>query len=178
MTLVVGNVVARNGRWIITSSQTLSLVESIELDYPLIDAIDVAKLAFEYTEGVKTYAQEGNRIVGKTGAGLASYGEEVTVDCRELNNDGDRTLMTVSGSKEVATNVTANPDEYVRRFVSAVHDLNGRPMTEIVDLADRQLAANGTKEVTDSDQQASGTWLLYAAFAVIVLFMLFALASI
>lgn len=153
-------------------------MESIQLEATREDAIDIAKLAFEYTSGIKTYTQEGNYVIGKTGAGLASYGEKVIVECQSVGDDDQQTLVTVSGEKEVSTNITANPDKYVRRFVSEFHNLRDRPMSEIVDLADQHIAANGTKEVTDSSDQASGKWVMYVVFAAIILFVFLMMASI
>lgn len=153
-------------------------MESIQLEAGQADAIDIAKLAFEYTSGIKTYIQHGNRVIGKTGAGLASYGEKVIVECQQAGGDDKQTVLTVSGEKEVSTNITANPEKYVRQFVSEVYNLKGRSMSEIVDLADQQIAANGTKEVTDSSDQASGKWIMYVVVAMIFLFVFLMIASI
>ncbi|WP_135534453.1 hypothetical protein [Halostella pelagica] len=153
-------------------------MESVQLKASETDAIDIAKLAFEYTSGIKTYYQERNYIIGKTGAGLGSYGEKVIVECQNAGGDNSQTVMTVSGEKEVSTNITANPDKYVRRFVSNIHNLKDRPMSEIVELADQHMTANGTKEVTDSSNQSSGNWLMYVVFAMVFVFMIMMMSSI
>jgi len=77
----------------------VSAMENVELERSLPDTIDTAKLAFELTDGIETYHQSGNRIVGKTGVSFGSYGETVVVDCKTLRGGptdaGDRRRRAV-----------------------------------------------------------------------------------
>jgi hypothetical protein len=154
----------------------VSAMENVELERSLPDTIDTAKLAFELTDGIETYHQSGNRIVGKTGVSFGSYGETVVVDCKTLSEEDPRTLVTVVGERSVDVNITANPDKYVQRYLGSLRTLETEPMADVLRLADDHIADNGSKEVTSADQQADGSWLLYVVVAgtLFLFFLMFA----
>lgn len=90
-------------------------MEDITADMDRSNATVAVKRAFETTDGIKTYHEDGSQIVGKTGWQLSSYGESVIVQLQPTNN-GTQTRIVVHSEKDVSFNITANPDRYESRF--------------------------------------------------------------
>lgn len=145
----------------------------IELEYPREDAKSVVKLAFENTGGIKTYHDNGTRIVGKTGAGLGSYGEKVIVDIHNRQEDEGKTSISIRSEKEVDMNITANPEKYESRFLNTLNRLRGKPVEDLFDSYGKSIAEGSTKEVASPDQQADGKNLLYVVLVIVIVMMFF-----
>lgn len=153
---------------------------TLTIPHPREDAKTVVKAAFEDTEGIETYYDDGTRITGKTGGSLgllvSSYGESVVVDVPHNQRRDDETEITVIGEREVSANIGADPEKYVSRFVRSLNAIKN----EDVDVILETLAANDvdrrSKEVADPGEQAGGSWalkLVMAAIFVMFLFILF-----
>ena len=153
-------------------------METIHLSQSVTDSIDIAKTAFEKMKGIETYHQQGNSVVGKTGPGIKSYGEAVLVNCQQSNEEGYLSVMTISGEREVSTNITSNPDKYVHQFVSNVYDLKDKTMEDILTIAGREMSEGGSKEVTQASQQASGSGFMIVMVVATLVIFLFMLSSI
>lgn len=146
-------------------------MSSLNLEYPREDAKTLVKLAFEDTRGIKTYHDNGIKIVGKTGAGLGSYGEKVIVEVPETQSDSEEAMISVRSEKEVGMNITANPDKYESRFLSRLNYMRGRPIDDLLD-THGDVSARSTKEVASTSQQADGQWLLYLVLVLVFIFII------
>lgn len=151
-------------------------MSSVNLDYPREDAKTLIKLAFEDTRGIKTYNDNGLKIVGKTGASLGSYGEKVIVEVPEGQASDEQTMISVYSEKEIEMNITANPDKYESRFLSSLNRLRGQPIDDLLDEYAEAVTEETTKEVASANEQADGTNMLYIilaiSFVMIFIFML------
>jgi hypothetical protein len=146
-------------------------MSSLNLEYPREDAKTVIKLAFENTRGIKTYNDNGLKITGKTGASLGSYGEKVIVEIPEGQANDNQTMISVRSEKEVGMNITADPEKYESRFLSALNELRGEPIDELLNRHADSVSETTTKEVESTDEQADGTNMLYVILAVVFLMM-------
>lgn len=151
-------------------------METVEVNHGISQTIDIAKTAFEVTNGIKTYSQEGNSIIGKTGVSIGSYGEVITAECQE--SDDGSTVVMVSGEKEVSANITANPDKYVRRYVSNLRKLKNKPTNEVMSIAEQQISQGDSKEVTNPDQQAGGKGIMILVMLLVMFFFIIMMFSI
>lgn len=145
------------------------------LEYPYEDAKRVVKTAFENTTSIRKYHDNGSTIVGKTGMGLASYGENVIVDLHESLSDENRTKITVRSEKEVSVNITANPQRHESAFLDSLNDLRGKDMSEIKEIAEKILEnSGGSKEVASSSEFTSaGTKVGIVLILVFIVFIFF-----
>lgn len=155
---------------------------SILLEYSREDAKTVIKSAFERTSGIKEYADDGHRIIGKTGMGIASYGEKVIVEIPETQSAEDETMISVSAEKEVSVNVTANPDKYKSRFLQELETLRGRDIGAILDDLSGQISPEQTKEVNGADQMRDGSsnvvLVVIATMVIMFFFMMLMMAAV
>lgn len=150
-------------------------MSTVTLEYSRADAEVLAKAAFEWTEGFETYHDAGSRITGKTGGGLLSYGESLTVEFPDIESSAGRTAVTIWADREVPINVTATPERYEQRYLETLNRLRGRPVDGILTELESHLAAHGTKEVTRERDQASGQDKLALVLALTLLVTFFAL---
>lgn len=150
-------------------------MSTITLGYPRADARVLVKAAFELTEGFETYRDDGGRVTGKTGGGLLSYGESLTVAFPEVESGDGQTVITLRSGREVDVNVTADPEKYERRYVAVLNDLRGRSVDDVLSALDDHFATYGTKEVTRERDQASGRGKLALVLALTLLATLFTL---
>jgi hypothetical protein len=141
-------------------------MSSINLEYPREDAKNLVKLAFENTRGIKTYNDNGLKIIGKTGASLGSYGEKVIVDIPENQAGDEQTMVSIRSEKEVGMNITANPDKYESRFLTELNNLRGKPIDELLAEHTESVTEESTKEVESANEQADGTNMLYVVLAI------------
>lgn len=141
-------------------------MSSLNLEYPREDAKNLVKLAFENTRGIKTYNDNGLKITGKTGASLSSYGEKVIVDIPEDQAGDEQTMVSIQSEKEVGINMTANPDKYESRFLTALNNLRGKPIDELLAEHTDSVTEGSTKEVASTNEQADGTNMLYVVLAI------------
>jgi hypothetical protein len=130
---------------------------SLVLDCERDDAKILIKAAFENTRGIKQYHDDGHRIIGKTGMGIGSYGENITVEIPEQQSSDSETMISVSADKEVSMNVTANPDKYKSWFLTEVERLRERDLEEVKDEMAENLTAENTKEVKDAGDLREGS---------------------
>lgn len=144
-------------------------MSTVTLEYPRADAEVLAKAAFEWTEGFETYHDAGSRITGKTGGGLLSYGESVTVEFPDVESGADRTVMAIRADREVPINVTATPERYEQRYLETLNRLRGRPVDGVLAELESHFAAHGTREVTRERDQASGRDKLAVVLALTLL---------
>lgn len=133
------------------------------------DARTIVKAAFEETSGIEKYYDSGREIIGKTGGGLSSHGEEVAVDISE-DPDSGKTPIEVSASKEVEINATANPRKYKRRFISNLEDLREYDTDEVLDLLSEEMDATRSKEVTSEDELPDGSSSVGKSMLLILVF--------
>lgn len=148
-------------------------MSSLNLEYPREDAKNLVKLAFENTRGIKTYNDNGLKIIGKTGASLGSYGEKVIVDIPENRTGDEQTMVSIQSEKEVGMNITANPDKYESRFLTALNNLRGKPIDELLTEHTESVTEDSTKEVESTNEQADGTNMLYVVLAISFVMMFF-----
>lgn len=104
------------------------------LKYGRHDAKTVIKVAFKQTPGIKSYEDKGNRIIGKTGMGLMSYGELVTVQIPELQNSDDETRVHITSEKRVAFNLTSSPDKVEAQFLQSLNSIRGYDVDDILEV--------------------------------------------
>lgn len=149
---------------------------SLVLSYPREDAKTLVKAAFENTRGIEQYHDDGHRVVGKSGMGLASYGERVVVEIPEMQSSDDETMVSVTAEKEVSTNITANPDKYQSRFLEQLDALRGESVETVVAYMSERMDPGSSKEVARSDDLRDGSSSLATVMVVIVVvFFLFSL---
>ncbi|ELZ91290.1 hypothetical protein C440_13289 [Haloferax mucosum ATCC BAA-1512] len=151
-------------------------MSTLVLDYPPDSARILVKTAFELTDGIQTYHDAGVQITGKTGGGLSSYGEVLTVEIPEQQPSAEQTTLSVRARREVSVNVTAQPERYKERYLETLNDFRGQSIERIFESAGRHLAANGSKEVISERAQADGTsklTLVVLAMVVLSLFTVF-----
>jgi hypothetical protein len=147
---------------------------SVVLNYPRSDAMTVIKAAFENTRGIEEYHDNGFRIVGKSGGGLASYGEKVTVEIPENQSDAEETMISVTSSKEVSANITANPDKYESRFLTELNKLRDKELEEVLELMNQQMNPSQSKEVNNETELSDGSSkMVKVMIAVAIMFFFF-----
>lgn len=148
-------------------------MSTLNLEYSREDTKTLVKLAFEHTQGIDTYHDNGLRIVGKTGFSFSSYGEIITVEIPETQSSDEETMISITSEKEVSMNVTANPQKYEDRFLMTLNSMRGRPVDELLEEYGDTVTASGSKEVTSPDQQADGSSKLGLVMVAIFLMMFF-----
>ncbi|MDL0129061.1 hypothetical protein [Halobacterium salinarum] len=155
---------------------------TLTLDYPREDTRTIVKAAFENTRGIKQYNDDGHRVIGKSGMGLASYGEQVTVEIPEDQAGEEQTMVTVTAEKEVSMNITANPDKYKSRFLQELESLRGRHIDSILDGMSETMDPKQSKEVSDSGELRDGSSsmgiVMVVMMALSILFMFVMMAAI
>lgn len=143
---------------------------SIVLEYPREDAKTLVKAAFENTKGIKEYNDDGHRIIGKTGMGLASYGEQVTVEIPETQSNDNETMVSISSEAEVSINVTANPDKYESRFIEQLENLRGRNIDTVLDEMSKTMSPSESKEVDSSTDLSDGSSRVLLVMVIVMIF--------
>lgn len=138
----------------------------------------LVKGALELVDDIETYYDTGRGVItAKTGFRFgfiaSSYGESITIDIRSVGEGV--TEITVTGEKNVAVNVGANPEKYVLEFVRTLDTLVDCPMEDAISLLDER-TSDYSKEVASPTDHRDGS----AVFAMIVLaiFLLFVLSII
>ncbi|MGB9965402.1 hypothetical protein [Halobacterium hubeiense] len=158
------------------------MMTTLTLDYPREDARTIVKAAFENTRGIKQYNDDGHRVIGKSGMGLASYGEQVTVEIPENQASKGQTMISVTAEKEVSMNITANPDKYKSRFLQELENLRGRQIDTILDGMSEKMDPEQSKEVSSSGELRDGSSSMGIVMIVMmvlsVLFMFVMMAAI
>lgn len=130
---------------------------SLILDYSRENSVTLVKAAFENTQGIKQYHDDGHRIVGKSGMGIASYGEKVIVEIPENQGRDGGTMIYVTAEKEVSTNITANPDLFKSRFLEELDTLRGHKVNDILDTMSQNMEPKDSKEVSKSEHLRDGS---------------------
>lgn len=155
---------------------------SLVLEHDRDDAKTLVKAAFERTRGIKQYHDDGHRIVGKSGMGLGSYGEKVTVEIPERQSGEGETMVNVSAEKEVSVNVTANPDKYKSRFLSELDMFRDYDVESVKDTMSARLNSENTKEVRNAgdlrDGSSSMGLVMVATMILVALMMFFMMAAV
>lgn len=153
---------------------------SVRVPHSREDTKIVVKAAFEDMSAIKTYHDDGIRVIGKTGAhGLlvTSYGEQVTVEISEDQPSDTETMISVTGQKEVGVNIGANPEKFVSQFIEKINALKDHDIEVILGVLEDNDIDVDSKEVERQSQQASGSWLLIVILILIFVFMLFPLLA-
>jgi len=130
---------------------------SIVLDYSRENAKTLIKAAFENTNGIKQYHDDGHRIIGKSGMGFSSYGEQIVVEIPETQTSDDETMITITAEKEVATNITANPEKYKSRFLEQLDTFRGNDVDTVLDWLNENMEPGESKEVSNGDELRDGS---------------------
>lgn len=146
---------------------------SLVLQYPRQEARTLIKAAFENTRGIKQYHDDGHRIVGKTGMGIGSYGETITVDIPEAQSNETETMITVTAEKDVSMNVTANPDKYMSRFLEQLETFRGHDIDHVLDVLGKDMTPEESKEVDSVDELSDGSSSMGKVMLVMLIFFLF-----
>lgn len=137
---------------------------TITLPHTRSDSKFIIKTALEETTGIKTYQDKGNQIIGKTGAKLrlfaSSYGEKVIININDNQASNKETIISVTGMREVSTNIGSNPEEYVLSFIQTLNSIKNYSIGDIEDVLQRNEIDQQSKEVTSARDQASGSWLM------------------
>ena len=114
--------------------------------------------------------------------GLSSYGEKVIVEIPEAQASDEQTMLSVTAEKEVATNITANPDKYKSRFLQNIEEIRHREMEEVLEVVEDYVNEENTKEVTSSGDLRDGSSSMGLVMVLILLmsffFMFMMMASI
>lgn len=149
------------------------------LELSIKDTRLLVKGALETIDDIKSYYDDGRTITAKTGFRfgllISSYGEtlSITLDQR----DEMKTDVTVSGEKNVATNIGSNPEKYVLEFLDILETLADYSMVDVINLLDEQ-TREYTKEVASTEAQADGTSVLAIVVGLILLFTFLSFALI
>lgn len=155
---------------------------SLVLEYPREEAKTLVKAAFENTKGIKQYHDDGHRTIGKSGMGLSSYGEKVIVEIPENQTSNKETMLSVTAEKEVATNITANPEKYQSRFLQQLEQLRGQDINHVLDTLSQDVSRQTSKEVSSSDKLRDGSSSMGVVMVVMMvgslLFMFMMMAAI
>lgn len=130
---------------------------SLILEYPREDAITLVKVAFENTDGIEQYHDDGHRVIGKSGMGFSSYGEQVIVEVPETQSSEAETMISVTAEKEVSTNITASPEKYKSRFLEQLNAFRGEDIEVILEWMSQNISPETSKEVTSSDELRDGS---------------------
>jgi len=130
---------------------------SIILERERDDAKAIVKSAFERTRGIKQYHDDGHRIIGKSGMGIGSYGEQVIVEIPERQSNEAETMLSVSAKKEVSINVTANPEKYKSRFLTSLESLRDADLDQLNQNSAVGSRSGNTKEVGAVDELRDGS---------------------
>lgn len=145
----------------------MSDVFSIDVEYPRDEAVLLVKAAFERTDGVKQYHDDGDRVLAKTRVGVTSWGEQVVVEYSEQPAGERRTTLSVDSGRELWTNVTANPQRYEARFLDELEALRGRDAEEFRESLDRRSSAGLSKEVASAGELRNG-WSIAVGVVLLV----------
>jgi hypothetical protein len=147
-------------------------VTRLILDYSREEAKKVVKVGFEREDSIKKYHDYGNRIVGATPAGLASFGSEVQVQIPRDQEEPDETRVWVKGEPRLETNIFAQPTKYKSQFIDTLRRI--RAEENAPELMKRH--RRNTKEVQKAKKMGSGAEsFLIVFFAVLLLTYLFLL---
>ncbi|WP_249038792.1 hypothetical protein [Haloterrigena salifodinae] len=146
------------------------------LERPPEEARMLVKGALELVDDVEAYYDTGRGVItAKTGFRfgfiVSSYGESLTIDLRSVRESV--TEITVTGEKNVAVNVGANPEKYVLEFVRTLDTLVDYPMEDVIALLDKR-TSDHSKEVMSLTDHRDGSAVL--AMVVLAIFLLFVLS--
>jgi len=139
----------------------------VDLDCAVPEARLLVTAALQNTEGVRQYHEGEDRIVAKTGLGLFSWGEAVTVDLDRRS--ADETRLRVDASREVSLNVTAKPGRYEERFLAELSALRRDGPEEARRVLERARTADRSREVPDRGDLRSGRTVLLAFLGLVAL---------
>jgi hypothetical protein len=127
------------------------------LDYPRDETKTLLKAAFEQTRGIAAYHDNGTQIVGKTGGGFSSHGEQVIAEIPENQSSNTETMVSVTAEKEVSVNVTASPQKHQSEFLTAMEHLRGKEIDTVLSEMSDQMSPEQSKEVLRADQMPDGS---------------------
>ena len=148
---------------------------SLTIPHPRSDAKIVVKAAFENCKDIKTYHDDGIRVIGKTGASLgllaSSYGEKVIVEIPEDQTSNSETMVSISGQKEVELNIGADPEKHVSRVIQSINKLKNKNMDRIMSILSQNGIGKSSKEVDNETDQAGGSEMLIVAMILIFMFV-------
>lgn len=135
-------------------------MEVVDLDCAEPEARLLVGAALQNTEGIRQYHGGEDRIVAKTGLGLASWGEVLTVD---LDRQSDaETRLHVDASREVWSNVTARPGRYEARFLAELSAIRWEGPREARQVLETARNAGRSKEESERGDLHSGGTVLFA----------------
>jgi hypothetical protein len=126
------------------------MMPTVTLDRSRDETLDLVTAAFERTDGIRAYHVEDDRVVGKTGVRLFSWGERVVVDLTERGPE--TTELSVEADREVSFNITANAPKFESRFLdalAALRDGTEQPATT--------QTTSETKEAPSAEALPAGT---------------------
>jgi len=148
---------------------------ALTIPHPRSDAKIVVKAAFENCKDIKTYHDDGIRVIGKTGASMglltSSYGEKVIVEIPEDQTNDSETMISISGQKEVEINIGADPEKHVSRLIKSINNLKNKDMSSIMSILSQNGVDKSSKEVDNETDQAGGTGMMIVVMILIFMFV-------
>lgn len=125
---------------------------TIVLEYPVDETRELVKAAFENTEEIAQYHDDGNEIVGKTGPQATNSGSIVTVTIAHDESSEDETVIVVDAEREIATQPTAKPDQRKSEFVQQLDAVGSKGIAASYEETDGPSPTNASKEVENPDE--------------------------
>jgi len=95
----------------------------LDLDCSADEASSAVKAVFERMDSISEYYHDDDRIIGKTGPRLSSWGEAVIVTINENGRPGETTIA-VTAEQDNGLDLFADPERYRTEFVDHVEDRN------------------------------------------------------
>lgn len=124
------------------------------------DAIIIVKASLEACDDVKSYCDDGTRVVANTRARLgmlvSSYGEKIIIEIPHDQSSSSETMVSITGKRQVSVNIGADPEKYVSQLLSTINRLKSKDMAVILDILDEMDIDESSKEVTDISNLSGG----------------------
>jgi hypothetical protein len=148
---------------------------SVTIPHPREDSTIIVKAAFEASKGIKTYHDNGITITGKTGGRMgllaSSYGEQISVEIPQNQPSETETMVSVTGKKEVSTNIGADPDKYVSQVVWHINDIKNGDIEDILSVLEENGVESNNKEVNSVSNQAGGKGMVIIVMLILFFFV-------
>lgn len=148
---------------------------AVTIPHPRSDSKTIVKAAFENCSGIKTYHDDGIRVIGKTGASMglitSSYGEKIIVEIPEDQTSSSETMVSVSGQKEVSANIGADPEKHVSNVIRSINNLKNKKISDVLDILNSNGVDRDSKEVAREADQAGGGQMLVVIMFLILFFV-------
>jgi polyribonucleotide nucleotidyltransferase len=150
-------------------------VTGITIPHSRSDTKIIVKAAFEISNGIKTYYDDGTRVTGKSGTSFgllaSSYGEQIIVEIPDYQPSETETMVSVTGKKEVSANIGADPEKYVSQVINNINKIKNKDVDTILEVLDNKNVTQNSKEVSHINEQAGGKGVLILILIAIFFFV-------